>query len=79
MNIKVILGLRQYKSALILLLTFKRKLVLWDWWSRLLYRFPLTNFLYHFAFYYKSEIFITRSSIAVKGAVNISGKVILGE
>ena len=66
-NIKVVLGLRQYKSALILSLAFKGKSVSWDWWSRLLCRFPLVDFLYYFTPYHRSEIFIYRVKHCYKG------------
>lgn len=78
-DIKAVLGLRQYKSALVLSLALEGKSVPWDWWSRLLCRFPPADFLYHSAPYHRSEIFITGSSIAVRGAVGIGGKVVLGE
>ena len=71
--------MRQYKSALILLLAFEGKSIPWDWWSCLLCRFPLTNFLYHFVPYYKLEIFIIKLSIVVRGAIGIGSKIILGE
>jgi len=39
----------------------------------------LADFLYYFASYHKSEIFIIGLSIVIRGAVGIGSKVVLGE